>query len=142
MVKFTTQFSPRKRVTLTFTEPSMTKQAPANEVDINQIMDRYLKTGELPSPRPAQYGDATEIPDFETAMQIVIAGQNAFEALPAKLRERFGNDPAQFLAFIDDPANYDEAVKLGLVQAKETPVSVEKPEEPAATQTGESKAEA
>lgn len=139
MTKFVTQFNGRRVIGVEFTEPTMTKQAPANEVDINQIMDRYLKTGVLPEPRPAHYGDATAIPSYEVAMNIVNQGREAFEALPAKIRERFGNDPGQFLAFVGDESNYDEAVKLGLVAPKEDSVATKPaPEsEPVATQTGE-----
>lgn len=30
------------------------------------------------------------------------------------MRKRFANDPAEFLAFINDPENSQEAIKLGL----------------------------
>lgn len=142
MTKFVTQFNGRRVIGVEFTEPTMTKEAPANEVDINKIMDRYLKTGVLPEPRPAQYGDATAVPSYEEAMNIVNQGREAFEALPAKIRERFANDPAQFLDFVNDEANYDEAVKLGLVAERESaPAEKSAPaEEPVATQTGEASA--
>lgn len=138
MTKFVTPFNGRRVISVKFTEPTMTKQAPANEVDINKIMDRYLRTGEMPEPRPAHYGDATAVPSYEEAMNIVNQGREAFEALPAKIRERFGNDPGQYLAFVDDESNYEEAVKLGLVAEKPAPVA-EKPAEvvPDATQSGE-----
>lgn len=140
MTKFVTPFNGRRVIGVDFKEPSMTKEAPANEVDINTIMDRYLRTGVLPEPRPAQYGDATAVPSYEEAMNIVNQGREAFEALPSKIRERFANDPGQFLAFVNDEANYDEAVKLGLVAKKETAPAEEKTAEtvePVATQTGE-----
>lgn len=139
MTKFVTQFNGRRVIGVEFTEPTMTKQAPANEVDINQIMDRYLRTGVLPDPRPAHYGDATAIPSYEEAMNIVNQGREAFEALPSKIRERFGNDPGKFLDFVNDESNYDEAVQLGLVAPKEASEATKPaPEaEPVATQTGE-----
>ena len=41
--------------------------------------------------------------------------------LPAQMRSRFNNDPAELLKFIKDPANLDEAVKLGILVKKEAP---------------------
>lgn len=38
-----------------------------------------------------------------------------FEALPSQLRLRFENDPGKLLAYLDDPKNRPEAVRLGLV---------------------------
>lgn len=118
MTKFYTLYNKPPQIDLRFEKPTLTKQAPANEVDINTIMDRYERNGELPQPRPAVYGDALAVGDFETAMNIVNAGREAFEALPAKLRDRFANDPARFLAFVNDEANYDEALSLGLVEPR------------------------
>lgn len=37
-----------------------------------------------------------------------------FDTLPSKLRLRFGNDPAEFLSFVEDPANDQEMIDLGL----------------------------
>lgn len=118
MTKFHTLYNKPPQISVKFLGETKTKQAPANEVDINKIMDKYLKTGQLPEPRTPTFGDATEIPDYETAMNIVNAGREAFEALPAKIRERFGNDPRLFVDFVQDENNYDEAVKLGLVAEK------------------------
>jgi len=107
---------------------SRTVQADAAETDMNVIMDKYIKTGLVPQGLAEPfYGDASALPDFMEAQQIIIDARNAFEALPAKLRDRFHNAPENFLAFMEDEANYDEAVALGLLVLKETP-----PEPPAA----------
>jgi len=57
-------------------------------------------------------------------MNTIIAAQRAFEALPAKIRDRFANSPERFLAFLADPDNLDEAVKLGLVNKPEPEINL------------------
>jgi len=39
--------------------------------------------------------------------------------LPADLRARFDNDPAQLIQFLENSDNKDEAIKLGLVNKPE-----------------------
>lgn len=101
---------------------SRTVQADARDTDMNFIMERYLKTGVLPQSRvEAFYGDASALPDFQTAQHILIEAREAFEALPAKVRDRFHNSPEEFLAFMGDTDNRDEAIKLGLIEPKDDP---------------------
>lgn len=105
-------------------EPSKTVQSDANDCDINCIVER-AKRGIIPpgvGTKVPIYGDFTNLPTFVEAMRIVALGRQAFESLDAFIRERFGNDPANMIRFLDDPANRDEAVKLGLVKAPEVPV--------------------
>lgn len=101
---------------------SLTMQADADELDINNIMARYIKTGVAPASRYAPfYGDASALPSFQEAQQILIDANMAFESLPAKVRDRFHNDPARFLEFMGDEANEDEARSLGLLDPKKAP---------------------
>jgi len=67
------------------------------------------------SPLSPRYGDFTGIGDYHTALNRVIAAQDEFEALPAQIRARFNNDPAELIAFLDDDNNRPEAESLGLV---------------------------
>lgn len=148
-MKFATQFTQRKHVAVVFKEPTMTKQAPANDVDINTIMARYIKATGLTGSEildrldafyaKQQFGDATAIPTLEQANNMIAEANALFEALPAKAREKFANSPANFLAFMEDPNNKEEAIKLGLAVRKEQPVVSEKPvvEPVVATQTTE-----
>lgn len=94
----------------------VTKDSFAEECDINTIVRRFGLTGELPvNVRAPMYGDFTEAMDYRSALDAVMAAQESFMALPADVRQRFGNDPASFVDFCSDPRNRDEAVKLGLV---------------------------
>jgi hypothetical protein len=46
-----------------------------------------------------------------------------FEDLPAEVRFRFDNKPAELLKFMSDPANADEAIDLGLFEPSKPPKS-------------------
>lgn len=99
-------------------EPSMTQQAFAEDCDVNIILDRYMKTGELPKPRQGIYADVSEVPDLTQAIQTVQTAQKAFDDLPSKVRFEFQNDPTQLLKFISNPNNKDRAIELGLIEQK------------------------
>lgn len=109
---------------------SLAKQAFAEECDINTIVRRFGITGELPQGvRMPTYGDFTTVVDFQTAMNAIVSARESFEEMPADVRYRFHNDPAEFVDFCSDPANRAEAEKLGLVVPKaevepERPVQV------------------
>lgn len=107
-------------------DPSMAQQSMRDECDINVMVERFAHIGAMPPPLPSTSPvDFDEVFDFQTAMNAVIDGQAAFMRLPAKVRDRFQNDPGQFLDFIATPDNYDEAVSLGLVEPRKSePVPV------------------
>ena len=98
-------------------EEGVAQQSFKEECDINNIVAKFLKTGELPeNVRMPQSGDFTGITDFQTAMNMVIEAQDAFMAFPADVRARFANDPQRMMDFLADESNRDEAIKLGLVE--------------------------
>lgn len=98
-------------------EEILVKQSFKDEVDINNILDKYSRTGVLPETRSAiaQYLDLIKLPDYETALNTVIQADEMFDELPAQVRDRFKNDPVNLINFMKDDSNYDEAVKLGLM---------------------------
>lgn len=97
---------------------SQTKQAFKEECDINRIMRKFERTGMIEHARtvPGGYGDFCSAPEFHEACNVVLAAQEMFSTVPSKVRKRFDNDPAAFLAFVQDPANADEMVELGLAR--------------------------
>lgn len=105
-----------------------TQQSSRDECDINSIVAKCLRGADLSlfarSDVP-QYGDFTNLPDYRTSLLMVNMARDMFMALPAELRFRFANDPAQLLDFLDDEKNRDEARKLGLL--KPTPEVVVDP---------------
>lgn len=108
-----------------------TQQQYKDEVDINTIVERFGVTGELPPPMnfPTEQ-DFEETFDFQTAMNTIVQAQTSFMTLPAKARARFNNSPQQFMEFIHDPDNIDEAIKLGIATKREpvtpTPTEIKK----------------
>lgn len=107
----------RRRVQVKFTEPSLTKQAFKEECDINAIMAKYEKTGLLDHVNKVQgnFGDFSEITDYQSALNAVMDANDRFNGLPAHLRAQFQNDPAQFINFVSDDKNYDKAIELDLI---------------------------
>lgn len=107
--------------------PSMTKQEFVRECDINNIIKQYSTTGMLTHvSAKAQLGAYQDLPDpidFQESMHLVQYARDSFDTLPSKMRARFDNDPAQFLAFCSDPANLDEMRALGLAEPAPVPVT-------------------
>lgn len=99
---------------------SLTLQSPKDEVDINNILAKYAATGVMPSARASigEFGDFSAVPSYMESLLAVQQAQSLFSDLPAKVRSRFDNDPGQFMSFMADDRNYDEALKLGLVEPK------------------------
>lgn len=116
---------------------SRTVQSHRESCDIPSIIAKFKRTGQLPTIRAnaselAQYGDFTDVPTFQEAQNKVIAAHAAFDVLPAKIRERFANDPVALLTFMADPANRDEAISLGLIDQPVVQHQVAKVEPPKA----------
>lgn len=112
----------------------LTKQSFRDECDINFIMNKWKRTGEIPaakvgSMRPS-YGDFSHPDDYMEACQRVIEANEAFDSLPSFLRDRFSNEPANLIAFLSDPGNQEEAIKLGLAEKPEENPPEPPPEEP------------
>lgn len=94
---------------------SRTLQYFKDDCDINVIMSRFLKSGELPSSSKApSYGDFSSPVDFQESLNIVMDAEDQFSSLPSRLRARFDNSPLNFLQFVSDPNNSEELVSLGL----------------------------
>lgn len=97
-------------------EDRRTKQEFRDECDVNNIMKKYLKTGQLPEliKSNPKYGDFSDVPSFQEAQDRVNFANAQFAALPARVRARFENDPAQFLAFASDERNAQELIDMKL----------------------------
>lgn len=106
----------RKRFPQNTVGESLTKQSFKQESDINFIVKKFSQTGYIDPTlqRDADYFDGTDL-TFQDAMNLVVAAQNDFDALPSQIRKRFANDPSQFLDFVGDESNVDEMRKLGLL---------------------------
>ncbi len=106
---------PYTKVRMVFAEQGRTKQSFQDECNINLIIAKYVKTGNIAhvNKHGAEYGFATS-QDFAAAMRTVTIAQEMFDGLPSAIRNRFANNPAAFLDFVQDADNKDEGQKLGL----------------------------
>lgn len=121
----------RKRLVVSFKESeSRTKQMFREGTRIDNVLKRYATAGVDSAMAPwlfaqnmanAPFG-IDQGKDYHAQLSAVTKVRQYFEALPAKVRARFGNDPSQLLDFLGDDRNRDEAVKLGLVKAPEAPI--------------------
>ncbi|QXP08399.1 MAG: internal scaffolding protein [Arizlama microvirus] len=125
-------FNPGRCPGTIFTEPSKTQQQYKNEVNINTIMEKARKGRPvMVQSRQAFYEDFTGVQDFKAAQDRIIAVSNEFDQLPAKIRLKFNNNPAEFYEFMHDEKNINEAEALGLIEKKEI---TEIPEPPKPTE--------
>lgn len=103
--------------------PSRTKQEFKDQCDINNIIKSFKLTGQInhvaANAAKGRYENLPDEVDFQTSLNTIRTASMAFESLPSKLRDRFGNDPTAFLEFISDPENLDEATRLGLIKKPE-----------------------
>jgi len=122
-MKFRNRFEKAPRVVLACSlEERRTKQEFKDQCDINLIMARYQRTGQLPASAMSaamRYGDFSQIPSFHEMHDRVMAATDLFNQLPARVRKQYGNDPGAFLAASQTPEGAELLVKLGL--ATKTP---------------------
>lgn len=99
---------------------SLTKQEFRSQVNINNILKKYAKNGVDPFciTQDAKYGDFTDVPSYQDALDLVISAGEHFAQLDAATRRRFDNDPGKLLDFLSNRDNYEEAVSLGLIEKK------------------------
>lgn len=95
--------------------PGKTIQSMKEEADINTIVKNFGVTGQLPTGvRVPEYGDFMVVDDYRSALEALTSAEKSFMAMPAEVRDRFKNDPQEFLEFCNDARNLDEMRKLGL----------------------------
>lgn len=121
MLKIYSQYEEYPPESVSFPEPTLTQQQYKNDVNINQIIARFHKTGILPSGNlNPVYGDVSNVRDLQTMRNIIIEAEQNFLKLPAKIRKRFRNDPAELLTFMAHEDNRSEAISLGLIEKPKT----------------------
>ena len=99
---------------------NLTNQADKESTDINKILDKYAKSGQLPAlmAKDPRYGDFSDMPDYMEAHERIVLANEQFMALDARVRKQFGNDPAEFLKYASNPANLDGMIELGLASKR------------------------
>lgn len=102
-------------------KPSMTDQQYKDDCDVNTIIERAKRSGQVShlAKLQGQFADVSEIDDLHSGMIKLQHAQEAFAKLPLAVKRRFGYDMRSLLEFMDDPSNLEEAAKLGLVKKRE-----------------------
>ena len=131
-----------ERVSILCPDDGLTQQHFKAECDVNEIVRRYVQTGDSAllegSSRPV-YADVSELPtDLVSAYDAIGQAEDAFMRLPSQVRKSLDNDPARLVQWLANPENKGDAVKFGLmiasVEKNETNVSAgndeKKPSEP------------
>lgn len=104
----------------------MAKQSFKDECDIRNITRRY-KEGAMVTHLAKgvpNYADVSEAGDLRTILDRVRDASEWFGRLPARVRERFDNDPAAFIDAANDPLGQDLLEELGLMPKGPSVVAV------------------
>lgn len=133
-MKFATVYNHNDERSVSFattnTEESKTQQSDKDDTNINVIVGRFMKTGQVPQVKdnPILGGDFTAGADFRDHLEFIREAKEAFHEIPAKVRMHFNNDPARFIDFASDPENLPQMRKWGLAEAEKpviiTPVPI------------------
>lgn len=126
-MKFYSRFNRPARVQTVPVGESRTQQQFKKECDVNNILAKHRRTGMVThvNKHQGQFGDFSNLEDYQTSLHKVMTAQNSFNLLPSELRNKFGNDPAQLISYLADPKNDDEAIRFGLKLKPETPISTQ-----------------
>jgi phage internal scaffolding protein len=89
--------------------PSLTVQSQSEDADLNVMLKRFGVTGKMPEVvRLPQYGDFSNVRDYQSAMNAIIEAEDNFLELTPEVRARFENNPQKLLDFVENPANLAE----------------------------------
>lgn len=101
----------------------LVEQHHKNDCDINNIIRKYDTQGIIlhVNKAVAQYGDFTEINEYQESLNTVIKAEEAFTQIPSDIRKKFGNDAGAFFEFATDPKNVDKMIEYGLANKIEAP---------------------
>lgn len=105
--------------------PSLAEQHTAHLTNINYLMEKYKPDemarylAERGSYRREILGhDFSLEPSLQEAKNIILRSKQEFEELPDEIRQSFSNH-VEFLKFIDNPANQEKMIKLGILKPKQ-----------------------
>lgn len=107
---------------LTCRDPSKTQQQFASDADINNILAKFLKTGEPPAMTgPARYLDIGEEADLQDVIVTAHEVQEAWDTLPQAAKDLLGS-PARFTTYVESAiarGDIEALERIDLVKPKE-----------------------
>lgn len=116
-------------------ENPKTEQHHRDHVSTQFIMNKAAKTGMMQHVRQEAptYSELPPRMHYQDAMNLIAAARSTFESIPAITREKFDNDPAQFLDFINNPENREQMLEMGFTDDHLPPPEPEPEPEPEPT---------
>jgi phage internal scaffolding protein len=125
--KFKTAYGDRTRTGFETTGDSLTQQSHAAAADVRNIIKQYDRTGLIANVNKgiAQYGDYSEVNEYQEALNKVIRADESFAEIPSHIREQFNNNAGLFFDFATDPKNSEKMIEMGLAAAPTKPIKVE-----------------
>ncbi|QCQ84982.1 internal scaffolding protein [Blackfly microvirus SF02] len=112
-------------------DPSKTQQQFAEEADINNILRKFMQTGDIALTGTPTYQDLEKEFDLQESIVTRAEVEKAWNELPANVRNIL-KDPKTLVDYIDYVAktgDTDSLEDLGLMPKKEPPKTPEKPPE-------------
>jgi phage internal scaffolding protein len=88
--------------------------------DVHALLEPAIKRGLLrhATKFTEEYDDIPAI-DYQEALNTVAKADQMFAELPTKWKNRFNQDPNEFLKFVHDPANGNEMISMGMIQGND-----------------------
>lgn len=97
-------------------EPSKVQPEHELDLEINNIMDRYVKTGYMPLPEIAPtFADLSVPMDFAAAQEKILFARQQFISLPIEIRDEFRTAEA-FLEAFQNSRGQAKLESLGVLQ--------------------------
>lgn len=93
-------------------DETIVQQQFTEEADINVLVKRFGFATPYDSSRIPVFGDFTGITDFASAREAIARAEEQFMSLPAAVRERFANDPAQLIEFAREEGSAEKFVEM------------------------------
>jgi len=123
----------------------MAEQHSAHETDLNYLIEKF-RPDELAAYIAARGQKRQEIighdfsiePNLQDARNITYKLKTAFDSLPDEIKYNFKNH-VEFIKFIDNPANQEKMIKLGLLTKKQIQQNLPPTNNDEQTQTNDNK---
>ncbi len=130
---------PRRRCAITITGESMCQVSDAKQADIHHIMRQFERTGVLnhSAQHEGTYGDFLNLPDYTDAQIQIAEARSMFETVPASIRAKHNNNPAQFVDWMMNPDNREAMLEQGFTDTHLPPLAANEPSSPPSASAGE-----
>lgn len=143
MIRNSKGYKRPKRFIRKFEGESKTQTQFGEDHKTDVMIKKFLKTGRI-SVQNGPLMAGMDGASYHENMNRLVDIEQAFMKVPSEIRDKFQNDPGHFMDFVNDEKNYDECVKLGILEPKKAQepqkvqvVNSEKVEEPKKPVEGE-----